>query len=197
MQLKSDQLANESSTMALVCALKYRDEHTQMHSQRVIELAKALGVLCGLTATEMGSLKSAACLHDIGKIGIPDGILLKPAALDEDEWDVMKSHSAKGEDIVRNLNVAGSEQVALAVRHHHENFDGSGYPDQLAGEDIPLFSRIISITDSFDAMADTRPYHQSRTCRQIMNVMHSEQGKFDPWLLTRFEIVVKRHIDSA
>jgi len=178
------------SLKALLCALWHRDSQTQRHSTRIIDLSEALGVACNLSTKEIYQLRFSACLHDIGKIGIPDDILLKPGKFDACEWDVMKSHSEKGEDIVRSLDVEGSETAALVVRHHHEHFNGKGYPDKLSGEDIPVLSRIIGITDSFDAMADVRCYHQARTQSQILDVMNSEHGKFDPWMLRKFEQLV-------
>jgi len=163
-----------------------------MHSRRVVELSESLGIACKLSSDDIVQLKISACLHDIGKIGIPDEILLKPGSLDASEWKVMQSHAEKGEDIVRNIMVDGSDRVASAIRHHHEFFNGNGYPDQIHGEHIPEFSRIISIADSFDAMTDVRPYHQTRNHIQVMDIMHGEHGKFDPWMLAKFETIISR-----
>jgi HD-GYP domain-containing protein (c-di-GMP phosphodiesterase class II) len=172
---------------ALVTALCERDEYTREHSDRVAVLATILGVECGLTQRELHRLGIAATMHDIGKLGIPDNILLKPAGFVAEEWEIMKSHAVRGERILRSIDIDGMDEVATAVRHHHEHFDGGGYPDQLAGEDIPVISRILSIVDSYDAMSMTRPYHTARTHAQVMDMLHIEQGdKHDPAILARF-----------
>jgi HD-GYP domain-containing protein (c-di-GMP phosphodiesterase class II) len=178
---------------ALVTALCERDEYTREHSDRVAVLATILGVECGLTQRQLYLLGIAATMHDIGKLGIPDNILLKPAGFIEDEWEIMKSHAIRGERILRSIELDGMDEVATAVRHHHEHFDGGGYPDRLAGEDIPVISRILSIVDSYDAMSMTRPYHPPRTHAQVMEILHKEQGgKHDPAILERFRICTER-----
>ncbi len=181
----------EPSTKALVCALRHRDNHTQLHSERVVELAGTLGRACGLSMLELSRLHAAACFHDVGKIGIPDEILLKPDRLRPEEWEVMQTHSEKGEDIVRNLVIDDSATIAKAVRHHHENYDGTGYPDALAGESIPIYSRIISVCDSYDAMMETRPYHLARSHAEAISVMFEEVNKYDPWIIEKFEKIVR------
>jgi len=189
---KLDYVALNACSKALVCALKHRDSHTQLHSQRVIDLSECLGKACGLYDMDIGILKMAACFHDIGKIGIPDEILLKAGKLDSEEWDVMKTHSENGEDIVRGLEMEGCNIISLAVRHHHEHYNGCGYPDQISGDEIPIFSRIISVADSFDAMAETRPYHKARAHQQVMDIMSVENGiKFDPYVFNKLQSIVK------
>lgn len=179
-------------TKALSVALNYRDALTQLHSARVLGLAHELGVRCGLSKAEMGILKVAATFHDVGKIGIPDNILLKPLPFDSAEWEVMKRHAEMGQHIMAATEMPGSQQVALAIRHHHEHYDGQGYPDRLAGKDISICSRIISITDSYDAMAQTRAYHRAKTHLEIMTVLHSETGKkHDPDLMQIFCAVIE------
>jgi response regulator RpfG family c-di-GMP phosphodiesterase len=129
----------------------------------------------------MNALGIAASFHDIGKIGIPDHILLKSTPFDEAELETMKKHSEIGEKIITSTELDGSQQAALVIRHHHEHFNGMGYPDRLSGEDIPICSRIIAIADSYDAMAVTRAYHNAKTHRQIMAILHEEAGgKHDP-----------------
>lgn len=181
-----------ANTRALTVALCYRDLLTQQHSERVVNIAEAIGAACGLSASELNSLKIAASFHDIGKIGIPDNILLKPATFDEEEWKVMKRHSEIGAAILAAIEIEGAEQAALAVRHHHEHFDGTGYPDGIAGEKIPISSRIISLADSYDAMAMTRSYHRSKTHGEIMNILEKETGgKHDPELMHVFSDIVE------
>lgn len=174
-------------TKALSVALGYRDLLTRLHSERVLDLSEAIGVGCGLLEKDLGVLKIAAAFHDIGKIGIPDHILLKPTQLDEAEWEKMKEHSEIGQAIIVATDLEGSQQAALVIRHHHEHYNGLGYPDRLAGDKIPICSRIISIADSYDAMAVTRSYHRARTHPEIMAILQEETGeKHDPGLMRVF-----------
>lgn len=174
-------------TKGLSVALAYRDRLTQLHSERVLGLSSELAQHCGLTSHEMDILKIAASFHDIGKIGIPDNILLKPSHFNEDEWEHMKRHAEIGEKIMAATELEGSRPASLAIRHHHEHFDGGGYPDGLAGEDIPIHARIIAIADSYDAMAVTRSYHRAKPHSEIMSIMHEETGeKHDPALMRIF-----------
>lgn len=174
-------------TKALSVALGYRDLLTQLHSERVQGLSVELGEHCGLSNNEINTLIIAASLHDIGKIGIPDHILLKPMQLNEAELEAMKQHSEIGEKIVASTEIEGAQQAALLIRHHHERYSGMGYPDKLSGENIPICARIISIADSYDAMAVTRSYHRPRTHLEIMTILHEEAGeKHDPELMRVF-----------
>jgi response regulator RpfG family c-di-GMP phosphodiesterase len=179
-------------TKALSVALGYRDLLTRLHSERVHGLSKIIGEFCGLSNNEINILDIASSFHDIGKIGIPDHILLKPSPLDESEWDAIKQHSEIGEKIIVSTELEGSRQVALLIRHHHEYYNGMGYPDKLSGENIPICSRIISIADSYDAMAVTRSYHHARTHLEIMAILHEETGeKHDPELMRAFCEVIE------
>lgn len=174
-------------TKALSVALRYRDFLTQLHSERVQALSADIGKYCGLTHQEIGALVVTASFHDIGKIGIPDHILLKPSKFDEAEWETMKQHSEIGQKIMESTELDGSQQVARFIRHHHEHYNGKGYPDKVSGENIPICSRIISIADSYDAMAETRSYHNARTHPEIMVILHKETGgKHDPELMQVF-----------
>jgi HD-GYP domain-containing protein (c-di-GMP phosphodiesterase class II) len=186
--VNGDDGRRDDLTRALLVALGERDRHTLEHSDRVVAAAVALGRHCGLSSGELNSLWLAAAFHDIGKIGIPDQVLLKPGSLDGEEWTCMKTHTAVGERILRALPVPGVEAAAAAVRHHHEHYDGAGYPDGLGGEDIPVLSRIISVVDSYDAMATTRSYHRGRDHGQVMATLRRETGsKHDPYVVARFE----------
>jgi len=179
-------------TAALVCALKHRDIYTQLHSQRVVELAENLGVACGLVSTDIELLKISACLHDIGKIGIPDEILLKPTKLGSKEWEIMKTHSEKGADIVRMMGISGSDSIAEAISQHHENFNGQGYPKQMSGEQISILARIITVADCYEAITVTRPYHQPRSHRLAMEILSEDSGiKTDPYVFNKFESLIK------
>lgn len=156
-------------------------------------LALELGIECGLTQAELDVLRIGARFHDIGKIGIPDHVLLKPGALNAEEWAMMKMHPVKGERLFRNTLHPQADMVADIIRHHHECFNGSGYPDGLSGNRIPLASRILLIADGYDAMSTARPYHHGRSHQEIMNIMADEEGiKTDPDLIKRFMCVIER-----
>lgn len=179
-------------TKALTVALGYRDPHTRLHSERVLGLCEAMGSRIGLTARERGILRIAAAFHDVGKIGIPDRILLKPGRLDAGETQLMQKHAELGASIVLATELEGADEVARAVRHHHEHFDGGGYPDGIAGEAIPACARVIGIADSYDAMAQERAYHRPRSHARIMAILLEETGrKHDPVLARVFAEVVE------
>lgn len=185
---RQDIQALESHTRALFVALGYRDNSTRLHSARVKNLAIELGRLCALSDNEVAILSIAASFHDIGKLGIPDSILAKTSSLDPTEREQVKQHCLIGETIILATETAAAKPAASAIRHHHERFNGRGYPDGLAGEGIPIFSRIIGVADSYDAMAEKRPYHdRARSHGEIMVVMHEETGeKHDPYLIRHF-----------
>ena len=179
-------------TRVLSVALGYRDLMTRFHSERVLALCEAVGLHCGLSTEELDILRIGASLHDIGKIGTPDHILLKLSQLDGAEWDAMKEHSEIGEKILLATELEGSRQAALVVRHHHEQYNGQGYPDGRSGEAIPVQSRIVAIADSYDAMAVTRSYSRAKKHTEIMEILRSEAGgKHDPQLLRVFCEVIE------
>jgi response regulator RpfG family c-di-GMP phosphodiesterase len=176
---------------ALTIALGYRDLSTRLHSERVHGLSHEIGLACGLSSSELGILQVAASFHDIGKIGIPDQILKKPSKLDEHEREIMKQHPEIGQQIMAATDLDSAPQASLIIRQHHENFDGSGYPDGLAGEAIRICARIIGIADSYDAMAVTRAYHHARKHAEIIAVMDRESGaKHDPSVMRHFHQVI-------
>lgn len=183
---------------ALSIALKERDAYTRLHSDRVMSISIKIGERIGLPKSEHILLKMAAALHDIGKLGIPDEVLLKAGKLDEDELIIMKKHSERGEKIALTLEQDGADMVATAIRHHHENFDGSGYPDSLAGENIPIFARIITIADNYDAMVTRRVYQAAKSHNAVMDVMSSELGhKHDPILFAEFIKLIEKSEHKA
>ncbi len=180
-------------TRALTVALGYRDIMTRLHSERVRDISMMIALKYGLHGRNVSAIRVASSFHDIGKIGIPDKVLMKPSRLDDEEWVIMKKHSEFGEDIIRSSRFKGCRRAAIAIRHHHEHFNGEGYPDSLAGYDIPICSRIITIADSYDAMAVTRSYHPARNHQEIMKVMRSEIGtKFDPQFMEIFCTEIER-----
>lgn len=140
---------------ALSAAVDARDHYTALHSMHVADYARAIGFRLGLEE-QLQTLEQAGLLHDIGKVGVPDHVLLKPTGLTAEEYETVKRHAADGASIVGTVpSLAG---VVDIIRHHHERWDGSGYPDKLAGEDIPFASRILAVADAFDAMTTDRPY---------------------------------------
>lgn len=174
-------------TSALSIALKERDAYTRLHSDRVMNLSTEIGEHIGLPAKDLLLLKNAAALHDVGKIGIPDEVLLKAGSLDNDELAIMHRHSERGESIVLLLAQDGANVIAKSIRHHHEFFDGQGYPDRLAGESILIFSKVISVADNYDAMATRRVYQDAKSHTAVMDIMSDELGhKHDPVIFEKF-----------
>lgn len=175
----------------LTVALGKRDVYTELHCGRVESLCLQLGFRCNLNVHDLRLLRAASKLHDIGKIGIPDRILLKPGRLEPDEFEIMKSHAELGQDICDKIPYKEALKIGFLVRCHHEAFDGSGYPNGLSGEQIPICSKIISLADSYDAMLTTRPYQRARSHEQVMEIMRDECGKkSDPFLFGHFEQIV-------
>ena len=190
---KTAPLALSDISRALSMALGVRDNHTLVHCERVVTLCRELAIHLDFSESEINTLALGARFHDIGKIGIPDHVLHKPSRFNQEEWECMKQHPIIGERIIRAIGSEHSNAIALTVRHHHEHFDGSGYPDGLSGTQIPIFSRIISLADSYDAVAETRPYHKARKHVEIMDLLASENGiKHDPDLLHAFNTVIEK-----
>jgi putative nucleotidyltransferase with HDIG domain len=164
---------------ALATALVERDRYTGEHSVFVVEMAKTVAAALGLDEVEIERIGHAALLHDIGKVGMPDRVLHKPGPLAGEEWDVMREHPVIGERILRSIPGMGS--VARIVRHEHERFDGTGYPDRLAGEEIPLGSRIILACDAYHAMTSDRPYRPAMAHQDaIAELVRCAGTQFDP-----------------
>jgi diguanylate cyclase (GGDEF)-like protein/putative nucleotidyltransferase with HDIG domain len=164
---------------ALALALAERDRGTGEHAEQVVALAGAVARRMNLDAEEVERIAAAALLHDIGKVAIPDSILNKPGALNDEEWAVMREHSVIGERILRA--VPGLGPVARMVRHGHESYDGSGYPDGLAGDAIPMGSRIVLACDAYDAMTSERPYRAAMSSAEaVAELVASAGSQFDP-----------------
>jgi putative nucleotidyltransferase with HDIG domain len=161
--------------METLARVEARDAYTAGHSRRVSTLAVAIGRELRLSDAELASLGHAALLHDVGKAAIPDEILLKPSRLTEDEWTLMRRHSDEGARMVLEAGIV--ETAVPAIRHHHERFDGSGYPDGLAGESIPLGARIIHVADALDSMLSTRVYRPGRPARDALRELRREAGR--------------------
>ena len=170
---------------ALVAALDAREHETEQHSLRVAGLAGRIGRRMGLGPRELGDLHEAAILHDVGKIGVPDRVLLKPGPLTEEERRIMQGHAQMGFDILNaTTHLRG---VAELVRSHHERFDGGGYPQGLGGPDIPLGARIFAVADVFDALTSDRPYRRAMTRQTARQTIVDGSGShFDPAAVAAF-----------
>lgn len=162
------------STRALVAAIDKKDHYTSGHSERVGFLAKLTGRRMGITPNELRILEMSGLLHDVGKIGIPEGILCKTGKLTKQEYDIIKKHPRMGYEILKPIASFGS--ILDGVLHHHENPDGSGYPDGLSREEIPLFARIIHVVDVFDALTSTRSYRVAFSIEQAYDILRKEAG---------------------
>ena len=169
----------ETITQALLNALELRDRDSAGHSQRVAMLALRLGSALGLADQDMALLRMGALLHDIGKIGVPDSILLKPGALTYEEWGFMRRHSTYGAEILRPL--PEMQDILPIVYHHHEKWDGSGYPNQVPGANIPYLARVCAVTEVFDSLLSDHIYRAAWPAAQALQWMKEESGKaFDP-----------------
>jgi putative two-component system response regulator len=167
---------------ALANAVEVRDATMEGHTDRLSGLALAIGRERGLSDEQLEILKMGAVLHDIGKIGIPDDILLRPGPIAAEERAVMQMHTVIGDQMLIPLGLL--ESIRPIVRHHHERWDGTGYPDQLCGEEIPLLARIVSVADSIEAMCGNRPYREPLDGAGVMRELHKERGRqWDPDLV--------------
>jgi putative nucleotidyltransferase with HDIG domain len=168
----------------LSTALEVKDPYTRGHSSRVERHACNTALALGLSSRDLEVLRRAASLHDVGKIRIPNTVLHKPGRLDEEERRLIEEHPVLGSWMVSSL---GDEQITRTVRHHHERWDGAGYPDGLSGNEIPLFSRIIAVADTFDAITSSRSYRAGRSNREAIKIIRSESGhQFDPVVVDSF-----------
>ena len=176
---------------AFVKAIEARDPYTKQHSSRVTRLAQTLAKSMGCTAEQQDILNVAGLLHDIGKIGIRDEILLKPGRLNPDEYLIIQQHPVIGAEIMDHLGLWHREKQI--VRSHHERFDGKGYPDRLAGHEIPLLARILSVADVYDAIASDRAYRKRMEPSKILSIMYDGAGKqFDPDMIQVFRELYER-----
>lgn len=175
--------------MKLAKAGEYRDEDTGDHILRMSKYARLIAEELKLTAMECDEIEAASPMHDIGKIGIPDQILLKPGRHTPEETVIMRRHPQLGYEILAGSPSRYLQMGAIIALGHHEKFDGSGYPQGLAGEDIPLSARIVAVADVFDALTSHRPYKRAWTFQEALDLLQSESGKhFDPACVRAFEL---------
>jgi diguanylate cyclase (GGDEF)-like protein/putative nucleotidyltransferase with HDIG domain len=189
---QANRLLRERSTAAmesLSATVDARDSYTAGHSRRVQQLALAIGREIGFSQAELNILGQAALFHDIGKLAVPDSVLLKPSELNDYEWELMRRHADEGARIIERLGFLAD--AVPAIRHHHEHFDGSGYPDGLAGEEIPLGARIIHVADALDSMLTTRTYRSARQVKQALAELRDNAGEqFCPRCVSALESIL-------
>ncbi len=175
----------------LVNTVEAKDIYTKFHSQRVAHYSVGIAKVIGLPKEDKDIIKIAGILHDIGKIAIPENILLKEGKLTDEEFDIIKTHPIFGNEILKPLRFFNQEREI--VLYHHERWDGSGYPKGLAGEDIPLGARILAVVDSFDAMTSDRVYRKGRSFEEALKEIKELAGiKYDPYIVNAFDFFMKR-----
>ena len=179
------------SIETLVSTIEARDENTKGHSKRVSELASVLGMYLQIGIKEVEKLRYAGILHDVGKIGIRDAVLNKQGPLSDEEYKIMKTHPQLGDAILQNISSL-EPCIREAAKHHHERFDGRGYPDQLKGEEIPLFARILAVVDTYDAMTCDRVYRKGLPKEVALEEIEKGRGtQFDPYIAGEFIEMMK------
>jgi putative nucleotidyltransferase with HDIG domain len=189
LKIKSIEEQLSALNSAVICAfnqlLDLKDLNTGVHSTRLAEWALHVAGELGLDERAQTDIEIAALLHDIGKVGIPDAILNKPARLTDEEYALMKKHPEYGWAVLRQI--PGMERASLIILHHHESFDGTGYPGNLKAEEIPMGSRIVSVIDAFDAMVSSRPYREGMPFEEAERRLLKATGtQFDPLVISSF-----------
>ena len=186
---KDDLVRLENAILTLANAAEAKDPYSEGHMRRVAAYAVGLAEEVGLSEREVSLIHRAAMIHDVGKIGVSDSILLKRGTLSQKEFEHIRSHCLIGESICKPL---GDKVVLGVVHHHHERYDGMGYPDGLKGEEIPLAARIMAIADAFDAITHDRPYRRQLTQEEALNILRNEMGcQFDPALALSFVSIIE------
>jgi two-component system response regulator RpfG len=180
-------LREQETILRLAKAGEYRDEETGNHVIRMAKYAREIAEELGLTQTECDDIEYAAPMHDIGKIGIPDGVLLKPGKLNANEWEIMQSHTTIGYEILSNSQSKYMQMGAVIALYHHERFDGKGYPNGLRGNDIPLIARIVTVADIYDALVSVRPYKDAWPAQEAIDYLKAQAGtQLDPQCVAAF-----------
>lgn len=183
--------AAESVLFSMARIVEARDTDTEGHCSRLAVLAEQLAGRLGMTASEQTALRRAGILHDIGKVVVPDAVLLKKGPLTDDEWQLMRRHAEAGERICAPLKTFAD--VLPIIRHHHERRDGSGYPDRLAGDAIPMGARVLQVVDVYDALTMPRPYKAAMTSEKALQTMEDEvrRGWWDPTVFGAFTSMIR------
>jgi len=191
-----DGMIGEGVLLSLAKVVEQRDHHTAGHCERLAFTGVALGVELGLDSASLLTLYLGGYLHDVGKVGIPDAILFKPGKLTDSEWDTMRTHTVRGEEICRPL--ASFRQVLPLIRSHHERMDGTGYPDRLAGDEFPLLPRVLQTVDIYDALTNPRPYKQAFPHQRALAIIEEEtdRGWRDAEVTSRFVRLNRRVLDK-
>src|SRR5207245_5857597 len=189
-----------STREATICALNQmldlKDLNTGVHSTRLAEWAVRIGREMGMEESGLEDIEVAALLHDAGKVGVPDAILRKPGPLDPEEWRVMRMHPEFSWAVLRLI--PGLERASLYALHHHEKFDGSGYPSRLKGEEIPIGARIVAVIDAFDAMVASRPYKEGLPIEEALRRLALDSGRhFDPAVVRHFVPIASAEMQSV
>ena len=198
-ELKETNAKLEKAYLETIQTLRFtveaKDTYTRGHSDRVSEYSVLLGKYLGLSEDDIHLLRVGGLFHDIGKIGVPDSILLKTSKLTDDEYSEIKNHPKIGAQILSNATLF--EKAIPIVKHHHERYDGFGYPEKLAGENIPYLARIAAVADSFDAMTSKRTYRDSLPMDVVINEIEKNKGtQFDPNIATVFLDILRNHYDE-
>jgi putative nucleotidyltransferase with HDIG domain len=180
----------------MITAIDHKDHYTRRHSEEVTEYALWIAEELGLSEEQKHALRLGGLLHDVGKIGIPDSVLLKPGLLTAEEYEAMKQHTVLGAVMLAAL--PEMEKIVPLARSHHERWDGQGYPDGLAGEQIPLLARILAVADAFSAMTTDRPYRKGMDVPAALTELQRHRGtQFDPAIVDVFVAAVQKRIESG
>lgn len=184
--------AYEATIEGWAKALELRDRETEGHSQRVVDLTVKIARHLGIDEEEIAHIRRGALLHDIGKMGVPDSILLKPSKLTDEEWEIMKMHPVYAYQLLSKIEYL---RPAIDISYcHHERWDGSGYPRGLKGEEIPLSARIFAVIDVYDALTSDRPYRKAWTKEEAISYIKEQSGKqFDPKVVEVFLEVISNN----
>jgi putative two-component system response regulator len=189
---RTDELERaESVLFSLARSIEGKDPYTHGHCERLSDYSTRLGEHLGLSEDQLIALRRAGIVHDVGKIAVPDAILLKPGSLTADEWKLIREHPVVGERICAPLK--SFRFVLPIIRHHHEKFDGSGYPDGLRGEEVPVTARVLQVVDVYDALTTDRPYKKAFSITDALQTMKEEvaKGWWDPHIFDQFERLVR------
>ncbi len=198
-ELQATQNRLEQAYMENIETLRYtvdaKDSYTKGHSERVSEYAVLLGKKLCINSDDLYTLRIGGLFHDVGKIGIPDNILTKKDKLTDEEYEEIKQHPSIGAKILSNAAIF--TDIVPIVKHHHERYDGTGYPDHLKGEEIPYMARIVAVADAFDAMASRRPYRDSVEIEKIVNqISENKYTQFDPQIADALLDIIKNNYSA-